>query len=81
MHNPNLPAGQRLAFRECGLSLGLRVLMKLKKKPIETDLNRFIYLADEIEEFWMNPKHQNSATWTEHLNINAVSLAASLVGM
>jgi len=84
MHNPNLSARQRLAFRECGLSLGLRVLARLKEKPKESDLNlnkldHFIYLADEIEEFWINPQNQNSSTWTEHLNINAVSLAASLV--
>ena len=84
MHNPHQHAIQRLAFRECGLSLGLRVLMGLKEKQTEPglDLNKldhFIYLADEIEEFWINPKNQNSPTWTEHLNINAVSLAASLV--
>lgn len=84
IHNPHLPASQRLAFRECGLSLGLRVLMKLKEKTIEPDLDLnkldpFIYLANEIEEFWINPQNQNSPTWTDHLNINAVSLAASLV--
>ena len=86
MHNPNLLARHRLAFRECGLSLGLRSLMKLKEKPIEIDLNlnhlnRFMYLADEIEEFWINPKNQDSPTWIEHLNINAVTLAASLVAI
>jgi hypothetical protein len=84
IYNPHLHAKQRLAFRECGLSLGLRVLMQLKKKQIKPELNlnkfdQFIFLADEIEEFWINPQNQNSSSWTEHLNINAVTLAASLV--
>jgi hypothetical protein len=84
MHHPNVPASQRLAFRECGLSLGLNTLMRLKEKLTKSDsalnkLDQFIYLADEIERFWIDPQNQNSPTWTEHLNINAVSLATSLV--
>src|SRR5438105_268320 len=52
MYNPHLNARQRLAFRECGLSLGLRVVMGLKGKPIASDpslnkLHQFIFLADE----------------------------------
>jgi hypothetical protein len=83
MHELNQSARQRLAFRECGLSLGLRVLMRLKEKDVNTDLNldqliRFVYLADDIETFWTNPKNQLSPTWNDHLNINAVTLAASL---
>jgi hypothetical protein len=83
IYNPHLQARQRLAFRECGLSLGLRVLMGLKEKALKAGLNlkkfdQFVFLADEIEEFWMNPQNQNSLSWTEHLNINAVTLAASL---
>jgi hypothetical protein len=86
IYNRHLHARQRLAFRECGLSLGLRVLMGFKEKALKADLNvdklnEFVFLADEIEEFWMNPQNQNSLTWTEHLNINAVTLAASLVAV
>ena len=84
MHDPNLHASQRLAFRECGLSLGLRVLIGLKEKTIHSELNfskldPFIFLADEIEEFWIDPQNQNSSTWTEHLDINSVTLATSLI--
>lgn len=78
-----LTAAQRLPFRDCGLSLGLRVVTGRKEKAIEPPVNlkqldRFIVLADEIETFWSNPRHQESRTWTEHLDINAVTLAASL---
>jgi hypothetical protein len=82
--NPKKPATERLAFRECGLSLGLRVIMGLKEKPGSVlwgleKTDRFIFLANDIEAFWIDPKNQSSPTWTEHLDINAISLAASLV--
>ncbi|CAM3844942.1 hypothetical protein POKO110462_21915 [Pontibacter korlensis] len=82
MHEANRPARQRLAFRECGLSLGLRALSGMKEQVTALDLgelDRFIPLADAIEDFWSNPANQQAPTWTEHLDINAVSLAASMV--
>lgn len=77
-----LGAEQRLPFRDCGLSLGLRTVTALKQ-PTGSSLNlkqldRFVSLADDIETFWSSPRHQEASTWTGHLDINAVTLAASL---
>ena len=77
MHRPDLSAEYRLAFRECGLSLGLRVAKNSKLKRDELD--PYMYLADDIEEFWIKPENQKASTWMEHLDINAVTLAASLM--
>lgn len=84
MHKANRPAHQRLAFRECGLSLGLRALYGLRERsaaigPELGELDSFMSLADEIEDFWKEPEKQRASSWTEHLDINAVSLASSLV--
>lgn len=78
------PAHRRLAFRECGLSLGLRSYQGNKEKlisknPTFEQLDNYVFLAKEVEDFWLQPDHQKASTWTEHENINAVSLAASLV--
>lgn len=77
-------ASRRLAFRECGLSLGLRSLYGAKEDLLEKGMagekiEDYLYLAEEIEEFWKKPSNQQVSTWIDHLNINAVSLAASLV--
>jgi hypothetical protein len=77
MHRPDLSAEYRLAFRECGLSLGLRVAKESAANA--GALERFMYLADDIEQFWIQPKNQTASTWSEHVDINAVTLAASLV--
>lgn len=84
MHDANRTANQRLAFRECGLSLGLRALFGVKEQSAALNLDikelvKFIPLADETEDFWVDPDKQRAGTWTEHLDINAVSLASSLV--
>ena len=77
--NPN----RRLAFRECGLSLGLRVAKSSKNGIFTTssaeDFQQFIPLASEIEAFWLNKEHHLASTWQEHLDINTVSLAASQI--
>lgn len=76
--NPN----RRLAFRECGLSLGLRVAKGFKNGIFETTsakgIKDYYPITSEIEEFWLNKEHQQS-TWQKHLDINAVSLAASQI--
>ncbi|MGM0391625.1 MAG: hypothetical protein ACQEQB_07740 [Bacteroidota bacterium] len=77
-------ASRRLAFRECGLSLGLRSLHGAKEDLLEKGMavekiEDYLYLAEEIEKFWKEPSNQQVSTWIDHLNINAVSLAASLV--
>lgn len=79
--NPN----RRLAFRECGLSLGLRVLKGSKNAIFGTSsvegFEQFFPLASAIEEFWLNGKHRQASTWTDHLDINSVSLAASQIAI
>lgn len=80
------PAHRRLAFRECGLSLGLRALEGSKEKNYLANkdvghdrFKEYWPLANSIEEFWLKNSSQKASTWTEHLDINSVSLAASLV--
>lgn len=89
-----LPAARRLAFRELGLAIGLRALslMPNAAAPDWRDvfatkqmcaelagLARFESLAKHIEAFWVEPAHRQSASWTEHRDINDVMLATSLV--
>lgn len=79
MFAPGEPATHRLAFRECGLSLGLRTVAGLRDR--HGDFPRIatqLPLAASIEEFWKRDESQSSPTWREHLDINAVTLAASL---
>ena len=81
--SPNKPASRRLAFRECGLSLGLRVMDDLKNHCACStlafdEIPQYIPLADTIERFWTQSDNQRSPTWEDHLDINAVMLAASL---
>ncbi|MEX0719186.1 MAG: hypothetical protein WD059_00875 [Balneolaceae bacterium] len=83
-YDPHRPAGQRLAFQECGLSLGLHALYGMKAYLKTPDLHiegleKYIPVARGIENFWLDKDNQNATTWINHLNINAVSLAASLV--
>ncbi|MCF8062130.1 MAG: hypothetical protein K9M82_06405, partial [Deltaproteobacteria bacterium] len=89
-----LPAQYRLAFRELGLSLGLRAVERLKNKVEEEEdrfrdsravragagsLERFLPLADTIETFWLDPGNQKASTWEDHFDINRVMLASSLI--
>ncbi|HEY3074364.1 MAG TPA: hypothetical protein VGJ74_04225 [Burkholderiales bacterium] len=69
-----LPAAHRLAFRELGLALGLHAVEQLNTKR----LIAFVPLAEKLEDFWLEPAHQAAASWTEHRDINAVTLAACL---
>jgi hypothetical protein len=83
------PAAQRLAFRELGLALGLHALDTVSdfladgvtgrgmRERVES-LRRYLPLRDDIESFWRDPEHQESRTWTEHLDINEVMLATCL---
>lgn len=84
MNETKEPASRRLAFRECGLSLGLRSVLGMKdrlsaKGLLLESLENFRSLAKQIEDFWKKPSNQHVSTWTDHLNINTVSLASSLV--
>lgn len=87
------PAEYRLAFRELGLSIGLhgveivahlldehadRFEQKEVMDELRVRLQKQIVLTESIETFWMLPKHQQSPTWTEHIDINSVMLCTSL---
>ncbi|MGZ8620592.1 MAG: hypothetical protein ACXWYE_11880 [Actinomycetota bacterium] len=87
------PAEHRLAFRELGLALGLRGAGRLRA-AIEAspaafaDPNALLArtraledsapLADAIEGFWLDERHRSVPTWTDHREINEVTLAACL---
>jgi hypothetical protein len=87
------PPAYRLAFRELGLSIGLRGLEGLSglvgNNPGIFDgksflsrkimgLMKFEPIAEQIEQFWLDEKNQEAATWKEHREINRVMLATSL---
>jgi len=88
-----LPADYRLAFRELGLSIGLRAVEKLsglieqtprdfkmkhRLQSCSKDLMRYAPLHDIIETFWLAPANRHGSTWTGHRDINRVMLATSL---
>lgn len=87
------PAEYRLAFRELGLSIGLhgvKIVRNLFHEYADkfeqneamnealSRLEKYMSLAEVIETFWILPKHQQSATWRENVDINSVMLATSL---
>src|SRR6056297_4319091 len=77
-------AKYRLAFRECGLSLGLRVIDstrgKLTENSLQTErIDEYVTLADDIEGFWSQEKNREYSAYLDHQNINNVSLASSLL--
>lgn len=89
----DLPAEYRLAFRELGLSIGLKGAEKLlgliKENPelfsrknslqqqVES-LTRHAPLGEAIDQFWMNSKNREHCSWADHQDINMVMLATSL---
>lgn len=92
--NPlDLPSEYRLAFRELGLSIGLRAAEKLEglvertpevfdeTHPVRARMNalkKHAGLIGEIESFWSDPKNREAEAWVEHGEINMVMLATSL---
>jgi hypothetical protein len=88
------PAEERLAFRELGLAIGLHAVERLADLSQAGDLSAgvrgalarsldelrpFVPLAAAIEHFWLDPEHQAARSWREHLDIDAVMLATSLL--
>ena len=93
MNHLKLPADYRLAFRELGLTIGLKAIGKLqgliegapgllnKKHPLRTrieNLMRYAPLIETIENFWLKRTGREAGSWTEHRDINMVMLATSL---
>ncbi len=88
-----LTAEYRLAFRELGLSIGLKgvenLLGWIKENPELFDrknslqsqvesLMRYMPLVEVIDQFWMNDKNREHYSWREHQEINMVMMATSL---
>ncbi len=88
------PPEHRLAFRELGLSTGIHGIElmeeQIKQKPdrvnyadkilnLLENMSIFEFLCETVENYWMNPEHQKAVTWKEHVNINSVMLATSLI--
>ena len=92
--NPwKLPADYRLAFRELGLSIGLRAFERLqglveenpglldKKLPLPSrveSLMQYRSWSEAIEMFWLENANHEANSWIEHRDINMVMLATSL---
>lgn len=88
------PATHRLPFREIGLAIGLRslpnVLRALHRRDLTARtriaiddalaaLQRHEHFADEIEHEWLDRSHHALPSWFQHLDINSVMLATSLL--
>ncbi len=81
-------AGNRLGFRELGLSIGLHAVAQIGAPSAEAggvrlaalleDIAHFQPLSDQIESFWLEPSHREFASWRDHRDINDVMLATSL---
>ncbi len=70
------PASHRLGFRELGLAIGLATATR---HPRLAAFAEYVPLRRHITAFWLDPAHRRSASWTEHLDINEVMLATSLL--
>ncbi len=86
------PADSRLAFRELGLSIGLKGMNKVLECLKENNLfaktmlyqqfkplNKYLAIGKSIEDFWMDEDNRINSTWKEHSDINIVMLATSLI--
>lgn len=89
----NLPASLRLAFRELGLSIGLKAvdrmlsLIEVNNVLKSNDnvrstvkvLADYKWIASEIDRYWLKPLNMESESWVRYKDINTVMLATSLV--
>jgi hypothetical protein len=90
--NPlNDSADYRLAFRELGLSIGLKAVAKMRNlcdanpglfdeslsQKIDS-LMRYVPFSETIETFWQRPVNQQAGSWIAHHDINMTMLATSL---
>ena len=42
-------------------------------------LMRYRFVKDEIDQFWLDPRHREAETWTAHPDISQVMLATALM--
>ena len=80
---------RRLPFRDLGLSLGVRALLRLRDEGVvqtpgmgRARLDTLLEAAPEpeaIETIWRSAEGRAARTWAHHLDINRAMLAASLL--
>lgn len=86
------PSRHRLAFRELGLSIGLKGLLEIRRRTKEhpTAFSRRIHAlmdatagysphGEQIGVFWSSDANRSGETWVAHRNINQVMLATALI--
>jgi hypothetical protein len=93
MNSLKLPPDYRLAFRELGLSIGMRAVEKLhglieknpslfKKRYLLREriksLMQYTPLTEIIENLWLDHTSREAKSWMDHRDINMVMLATSL---
>ncbi|MDR4496414.1 MAG: hypothetical protein MRK02_00550 [Candidatus Scalindua sp.] len=93
MNSLKLPIENRLAFRELGLSIGMRAVEEVRKliekKPDLFKKRDHVYklleflkpytpLIETIENCWLERSSREARSWTDHCDINMVMLATSL---
>ena len=93
-HPLQYPVARRLAFRELGLSIGLHALPIIKScisgwvapDRVLADIGSALQalettqpLASMIEDCWLPPENHAVASWRDHVDINSVMLATSLM--
>lgn len=81
--DPDMDAGSRLAFRELGLALGIRGAQRVEPGADLPDEWRAgaearVALAEALESFWSRPASRTVRSWTDHRDINDVTLALAL---
>jgi len=92
-HPLKISAGYRLAFRELGLTIGLKGVVPLRawaeknlkliapESPLQRKIEAlagYLSLVGEIEGFWLEERNREAGTWREHREINMVMLATTL---
>lgn len=81
------PVEQRLAFRELGLSIGMRGLEYMNSDRAQASglagvvnrLMRYRPASEQIIACWSESRNRSSPSWDEHRDINTVMLATSLM--
>jgi len=89
----DLTSNYRPAFRELGLTVGLRAAGKLQEwirdnpfLPEESETLRghidalipYLPFIKKMENFWLDPDNRKTPNWLDHGDINGVMLATSL---
>jgi hypothetical protein len=88
------PISFRLAFRELGLTIGLKAVERLQRTLDEhpgdissldalharvEELIAYVSLGEAIEAFWLEDAHREAESWAAHRDINMVMLVTSLI--